>query len=507
MDASDEVTVDLVKNRYELEDRLFRGYGYAYSVVNNLTSPLQEIRSIFDNLPQESREDFAKIARRCGNIPGALEGYMQSLKYGKEHGFVAPRRQVGIGIAQSAELAQAGTYFDELARKAAAAGVDMQGNADLAKQAYGRLEKFMQTELYPVAPLADACGIEQYPDYAEYFVGARINPREIFEWGTAELLSIIAEQYKIAREVGIAGAGGAGGTGGADPYAAIEQAMHLFDTDKKLQIHGVAALQAWMAATSGEAIEFLADDYFFMPPVLKKLECMIAPTHDGGIYYTGPSDDFKRPGRMWWSVPPGVETFSTWKERTTVYHEGVPGHHTQVATATYNQNNLNEFRKDFWLSGYGEGWALYAERLMDEFGFLKTPHDKMGMLDGQRLRAARIVIDIGLHCGFEVPRELQGKFGTGVIDYNKGYQILDANYSANQGFKQFEMDRYAGWPGQAISYKVGQKRWFEIREAARRSGKFNAADGSFDLKKFHTVALNLGPMTLDLLEDAVLRQG
>ena len=119
------------------------------------------------------------------------------------------------------------------------------------------------------------------------------------------------------------------------------------------------------------------------------------------MYYTGPSEDLvTRPGRMWWSVPEGDTEFGTWRELSTVYHEGVPGHHLQIAQTVYRKEILNRWmRVAAWVSGHGEGWALYAERLMADLGFLDDPADYLGMLDGQSLRAARVVLDIGIHCG------------------------------------------------------------------------------------------------------------
>jgi uncharacterized protein (DUF885 family) len=126
---------------------------------------------------------------------------------------------------------------------------------------------------------------------------------------------------------------------------------------------------------------------------------------------------------MWWSVPKGVTEFSTWRELTTVYHEGVPGHHLQVAQTVYRKETLNRWRRlSAWTSGHGEGWALYAERLMDELGYFAEPGNRMGWLDGQSLRAARVVIDIGVHCGFPAPAEVGG----GEWDYDKAWTYLTA---------------------------------------------------------------------------------
>ena len=109
---------------------------------------------------------------------------------------------------------------------------------------------------------------------------------------------------------------------------------------------------------------------------------------------------------MWWAVPEGIDTFSTWKEVTTVYHEGVPGHHLQIAQNAYRSDLLNRWqRKLCFVSGHGEGWALYAERLMDDLGYLETRATRMGMLDAHAFRAIRVIIDIGMHLQLEIPAD------------------------------------------------------------------------------------------------------
>ncbi len=198
---------------------------------------------------------------------------------------------------------------------------------------------------------------------------------------------------------------------------------------------------------------------------------------------------------MWWSVPPGVESFGTWREKTTVYHEGVPGHHLQIAQATYRAGELNRWRSLIcWVSGHGEGWALYAERLMADLGFQDDPGDRMGMLDSQRLRAARVVLDIGVHLGKDFPD------GGGTWNADNALGVPQANVDMAD-FLRFELDRYLGWPGQAPSYKVGQRLWEQARdEAAARAGS------SFDLREFHRRALDLGSVGLDVLREALRAQ-
>jgi uncharacterized protein (DUF885 family) len=147
------------------------------------------------------------------------------------------------------------------------------------------------------------------------------------------------------------------------------------------------------------------------------------------------------------------------------------------------------------VSGHGEGWALYAERLMADLGFLEDPADLLGMLDSQQFRAARVVLDIGIHCEFEAPAEVGG----GAWTWDKAFDFLSAHVSSSLGVRRFELTRYLGWPGQAPAYKVGERMWLQLRDDVQ------ARDGeAFDLKAFHRGALDIGSVGLDVLRAAVL---
>jgi uncharacterized protein (DUF885 family) len=354
-----------------------------------------------------------------------------------------------------------------------------------ASDAYERLAGFLREELLPTASDVDAVGVERYRLHSRTFLGAVIDLEETYHWGQQELARITADMASTAERI--------------KPGATVQEAIEYLDAAGGHALHGTEELQRWMQQTSDEAIAALADVHFDIPEPIRRLECRIAPTTQGGIYYTGPSEDLvTRPGRMWWSVPKGVTEFSTWRERTTVYHEGVPGHHLQIAQTVYRRDILNRWRRTAsWISGHGEGWALYAERLMADLGYLDDPADYLGMLDGQSLRAARVVLDIGFHCGFEAPAEVGG----GQWTYDKAWAFLNAHANMAEGFLRFELDRYLGWPGQAPSYKVGERLWLQLREAAR------AQEGdAFDLKAFHRRALDIGSVGLDVMRAAVLGQ-
>ncbi|CAN7282453.1 DUF885 domain-containing protein [Arthrobacter sp. LjRoot14] len=487
VDEVDAVTLDAMRERLGLQLEIHAS-GWDAAELNNIESPAQNIRSIFDLMPTDTAEHWEHIAGRAHSVPGAIDGYIESLRSAKEQGKVSAARQVAIVIEQATKYAAGDGFFAKMAAgaktKNGPLSAELQAKLDdgaaAASAAYVKLADFLSAELLPVAPAKDAVGRDRYALASRAFLGATVDLDETYAWGVQELERLIAEQERVANEI--------------RPGASVAEAKDILNSDPARQLKGTDALKAWMQDLSDKAVADLAGVHFEIPDIMKTLECLIAPTDEGGIYYTGPSDDFSRPGRMWWSVPAGEDTFTTWAETTTVFHEGVPGHHLQIATAVYRRELLNKWRRNVcWTSGHGEGWALYAEKLMQELGYLKDPGDHMGMLDMQRMRAARVVFDIGVHLELEVPE----RWGSGTWTPDKGYGFLKENLAISEGQLNFEFARYLGWPGQAPSYKVGQRLWEQIRaELEARPG--------FDLKAFHTKALNIGSVGLDTLKRALL---
>ena len=456
--------------------------------LNVIASPAQEIREVFDLMPTDSRDDWERIATRLGDVPRAIDGYIATLRAGAAEGVVPAVRQVREVAAQAHRIAKPDGFFATFAEQAKAGDEELaeplrgelERAAAGAASAYGTLAAFLEGELQPVAGERDGVGRDVYALRSRHFLGAVIDLDETYEWGIEELARMVAEQESIAREI--------------LPGASVAEAISFLDGDPGRKLHGTDALKRWMQETSDRAVAELGATQFDIPAEIRTLECLIAPTQEGGIYYTGPSDDFTRPGRMWWSVPEGVTEFDTWRELTTVYHEGVPGHHLQIGQAVVNRGKLNTWRRQLaGTSGHAEGWALYAERLMEGLGYLDDPADRLGMLDGQRMRAARVVLDIGVHLGKQRPD------GNGPWTGEYAFEFLAQNVNMNEGFVRFEVNRYLGWPGQAPSYKVGQRIWEQLRdEVARREG------GSFDIREFHRRALDLGGVGLDTLRGALL---
>ncbi|KRF08661.1 hypothetical protein ASH00_02880 [Arthrobacter sp. Soil782] len=487
-DDVDGVTLDAMRERLGLELEFL---ATGITELNNIECPSQLIRNVFDLMPTETAADWEHIAERLANVSGALEGYIASLRKSRDEGHVAAARQVRAVAWQAREHANNNGFFTSLAAGAQGRQLDA-GTRDLlergaagAAAAYAGFANFLETELLPAAPGKDAVGREYYELCSRRFLGTAVDLDETYAWAVAELDRLIAEQVAVAGRI--------------KSGATIEEAKAILNSDPARQLKGSAALRDWMQATADQALSDLAGVHFDIPAPMNRLECMIAPTQEGVIYYSVPSDDFSRPGRMWWSIPPGEDEFTTWAETSTVYHEGVPGHHLQYGTATYQKELLNNWRRHAcWVSGHGEGWALYAERLMLELGYLADPGDHLGMLDMQRMRAARVVFDIGVHLELEVP----APWGSGTWTPEKGYEFLTRHLDISEGALEFEFTRYLGWPGQASSYKVGQRLWEEIRAVREQ------ADGAaFDLRAFHTEALNLGSVGLDTLRRALLPAG
>lgn len=489
-DGVDAVTRAALQERLGLElERAEQHLDVA--AVNNLASVLQS-RDVLDLMATETAADWEVLAERMAGFPRALSSWAESLREAATAGTVSARRQLRLGAEQARGYAADGGFFDTFAAEAVgddAQKAHVREAADQARTAYREIADVLE-ELLPQAPEADAVGREAYQLASRTYLGTEIDLDETYAWGVEELRAIIAEQEQVAARLNERY-----GTGGGSSVAAAKEALNA---DPARILHGSDALQAWMQQLSDTAIADLAGTHFDIPEPLHRLECRIARTGSGGIYYTGPSEDLTRPGRMWWDVPAGTEEFRTWAETTTVYHEGVPGHHLQVGTQTLQAGSLNRWRAMLcWVSGHGEGWALYAERLMEQLGYLDDDGDRLGMLDAQRLRAGRVVLDIGLHLGLPMPTGVPGSDG-GAWDERTAWDFMTENWGIEEAERRFELHRYLGWPGQAPSYKIGQRTWEQIRDRA------TAADSSPGaVRDFHRRALELGSLPLSVLEGAL----
>lgn len=454
--------------------------------LNVLASPPQDLREAFDLMPAATVRDWATIATRLARMPEAVAGYLAGLRYAAKRGHVSARRQVTKVADQSAKWGE--SFFTNFVAGApdtlpASVRADLDAGAAAASQAYADLATFLRTELLPKAPAKDAVGEDAYRLYSRRYLGAALDLREAYDWGWTEFLRLEAEMTEIANRI--------------KPGAGLAEAAEVLDADPRYQVQGVAEFRDWMQKLSDQALTDLRGVHFDIPDEIMRLDCKIAPPGgSAGAYYTHPSDDFSRPGAMWWALPPDKDSFTTWREVSVVYHEGVPGHHLQIATAQYQRERLNKFQRMLaWVPAYSEGWALYAERLMREFGYLTDDGNLFGMLNENLFRAARVIIDIGMHLELEIP--VGGGFHEGerwTPDLGLEFMLTRTITPREQVVD--EVDRYLGWPGQAPAYKLGERLWLSAREEAMaRKG------ADFDLRDFHMQALFLGQMGLDTLRE------
>ncbi len=464
--------------------------GDVTSELNVVASQVQDVRMIFDLMPVGGEEAQHNLAARMAAVPDAYAGLRRTYAAAARQGRVAAARQVAACARQCADWSAPGTgFYTGLAERTGATGAlraELDKAAAAASAATAELGQFLEAELLPLAPRRDAAGRDRYARASRYFLGAAIDLDEAYAWGWGEVTRLKAEMARVAGQI--------------TPGGTLADAVTALDADPSRRITGRANLRAWMQEFADGAITELNGTHFDIPAPALRIECMIAPTSSGGIYYTGPSEDWTRPGQMWWALADGVEEFCTWKEVTTIYHEGVPGHHLQISEAIFQKDRLNRWQRLMCgTSGHSEGWALYAERLMAELGYLDDPGNYLGMLDAQMLRAARVVVDLGVHLELRIPA------GTGwhegeTWDADLAWKFLRAHVQVDEDMLRFELDRYLGWPGQAPSYKLGERIWLQAREDARaRQG------ADFSLRDFHSQALALGSMGLDPLREALAR--
>ena len=485
----DRIAAKLVGERLGLMMR----HHEAGDLMRNLRvidSQIQSPRQSLDLLPHETREQWESIARRMSGIPQSLHGLRETLRLGISRGIVAARRQA-IACAEQCEslLGDAGpSYFHRLISTAPSESglvAALRSGADASVSAYQEMAHFLRDEYAPQATEQDAFGRERYQMFALDWVGTQLDLDETYQWGWDELHRIQDEMNRVAAAI--------------VPGGTVLEAVEFLESDPSRQVEGIENLLKFLQERTDSAISELSGKHFDIPPEIRRIECREAPPGtSAAMYYTRPSEDYSRPGRTWYPAM-GKTIFPLWTEVSTSYHEGVPGHHLQAGLTPLLKDHLTRYqRSSLFISGHGEGWALYAERLMHELGYLEKPDYVLGMLTMQAWRAVRVIVDIGLHLGLEIPHGESFNPGR-VWDFDLALEFLKQNTPHDESFALSELIRYCGLAGQAISYKVGEREWLAIRAAvqAKLGSKFN-------LKEFHDKALRLGPVTFDILREEML---
>ncbi|GHG11850.1 hypothetical protein GCM10017667_51310 [Streptomyces filamentosus] len=462
--------------------------------VSNMRSPVHSIRIVFTVMPTDTEDDWAAIAQRLRAVPAALEGYRASLALGLERKLFGGPRATATFVGQLTDWAGGGDgkgWFEQYAGSRPDT-LPEELRDELAEAAAGAsdalavLRDWMRDVYVPaVADAPDTVGRARYQRWSRYFNGTDLDLDQAYAYGWSEYHRLLGEMRTEADRI----------LPGSDPWAAL---AHL--DEHGTHIEGVDEVRAWLQQLMDEAIDALDGTHFELAERVRKVESHIAPAGGAAApYYTGPSEDFSRPGRTWLPVD-GQTRFPVYDLVSTWYHEGVPGHHLQIAQWVHVADSLSRYQATIGMvSANAEGWALYAERLMDELGFLPDAERRLGYLDAQMMRACRVIVDIGMHLGLEIPADSPFHPGERWTP-DLAQEFFQRHSSRPPAFVESELTRYLSMPGQAIGYKLGERAWLLGRERARE-----AYGDAFDAKRWHMAALSQGPLGLDDLVDEISR--
>ena len=493
---ADRLAADVMRERLELSLEEHDA-GERLRDLRVLGSAVQYVRMAFDLMPRDTEAHWETIAERMALVPQGLASLEAAFTEGVQQGIVAAQRQAE-GCAKQADVwggvdASTPPFFVTLVDEYAASGIDnaalrdaLERPADRATRAYAALGRYLVEEYLPHATEHDPVGRERYSLYARDFNGIELDLDETYAWGWEELGRIEHAMQTVAERI--------------IPGATVDEVIAHLESDPTRAIEGVDEFRRWNQDLLDTTVAALDGVHFDIPAPVQRVEAMIAPPGGAAaMYYTGPSEDFSRPGRTWYPTL-GKTRFPLWGEVSICYHEGVPGHHLQIAQVRYLAESLSRYQRTLaGTSGHAEGWALYAERLMGELGYLDDPAYELGMLRAQAMRAVRVVVDIGMHLELAIPADERYCPGeTWTPDLALPFVIERSKFPPD--FMASEVDRYLGWPGQAPSYKLGERIWLQARaDAQARLGS------AFDLKAFHRAALDLGSLGLDPFRAAMSR--
>ncbi len=488
----DRRAVRVLRERLDVALALFDA-GEHLRDVSNLSNPLNMVRMCFDLMPAGDDKDWSVVADRMEKVPASLGTYRQALAAGIAAGMPGSQRLALVAAGQAQDWAGtdgAPGYFTALAARADDVAPELSARLTTAAQAASaalvEISRYLREEYAPRASDVIGVGADRYALHARYWTGDEVDLDETYTWGWAELARLLGRMEQVAEQI--------------LPGRSLRDVVEHVKADPAYVLDSAEALREWLQTLMDTTVEQLDGVHFDIPPQIRRVEAVIAPPGGAAaMYYTPPSEDFTRPGRTWYPTQ-GRTSFPLWLEKAICYHEGVPGHHLEVGGAKARPSEMTRFQRLSFTSGYSEGWALYAERLMSELGYLDDPVFELGALATSAMRAARVVIDIGLHLGLRIPDHpgwhapwLQP--GAPMTPEN-ALEIAVNVAPFPREFMASEIDRYIGMPAQAISYKVGERVWLSARDEAK--ARHGAA---FDLKEFHSYALGLGSVGLAQLRD------
>ncbi len=434
-----------------------------------------------------SADDFRDYLSRMADIPRYFDENIENMREGGRTGFVLP----GIVIdgvlptlrSQIKANPEDSSFFDPFRTidakldPATAAALKAEARATITEKvfpAFQELIEFLENEY----AASDSIGASELPGGKAYYefqirrytTLSDIDADAIHQTGLDEVQRIRREMDAIIEEVGFDGD--------------FEAFTTFLRTDPRFYAEtpeGLLKEAAWIA----KRIDYELPGFFGklprQPYGIVPVPDEIAPNYTTGAYYGAPLGGDH--GGAYWLNTYALDQRPLYELPSLTLHEAVPGHHLQGALALEMQD-VPEFRRDLYFSAFGEGWALYTERLGIEMGIYRTPYEHFGRLSYEMWRACRLVIDTGIHA----------KGWT----RDQAIRFMTENTGLSAGNIRAEIDRYISWPGQALAYKLGELKIRELREVAEAT-----LGDQFDIREFHDVILGNGALPLAMLETVV----
>lgn len=429
--------------------------------------------------PVETEKERADALKRFRGLPEYVDREIENLRLGLDQGYTAPQNNVRAVVRQMDALLAAPVASSPFMQMAQSGPEDFRSALQSLVQeqirpAFARYRDFLQEEYLPRA--RREIGVSANPD-GEACYRASVRYWATFDIGADEIHATGLRQMDVIEtEMRVIGERSFGVSEPAELMNRVRQPPHLFSSRDEIVSYVEAAVERSRTAVA---------DWFGIVP---KARVVVEPYPEWqersapGAEYQSPSDDGTRPGIY------RVNTYEPTKRsragiESTAFHEAYPGHHLQIAIAK-ERMNLHPVQRYFGPSGFSEGWALYAERLSDEMGIFSSDVDRVGLLSNEALRAARLVVDSGMHA--------LGWTRDQAVSY------LETHTAESRASVEAEIDRYIAVPGQATSYMLGNLEIRNLRHLAEER-----LGGRFEIKEFHDRILQDGGMPLSVLRDRI----
>jgi uncharacterized protein (DUF885 family) len=477
-------TLSIRSFKEDLEDARFKRWQIPVTQIYGIHIDAPQLVSL---LSFQTVKDYDDYVARLKALPRLMDQTVVQMRKGMADGLMPPKFLLEKVVTQAqgiadkkgeespfaAPLSKIPASFPD-AEKARVREAVLGAIRGSVTPAYVKFASFVKEEYAPRGRKEPGMwslpqGAERYANVVERQTTTELTPGEIHQIGVEQVALIEKDMMAVAKRLGF------------KDWKALAAAI---EKDPKRRFHS----REEILAAYRKFIDRMKPQLPKLFGRLPKADLIVMQVEEfrekeaSGAQYNQPAQDGSRPGHVMinTSDPESRKTIST---ESTAYHEGVPGHHLQIAIAQ-ELEGLPPQRQQAFYTAFAEGWALYSERLGKEIGFYEDPYSDFGRLQDEMLRAIRLVVDTGFHSKKWTRQQ--------VVDYFHAHSAID------EVDVQSETDRYISIPGQALAYKVGQLKILELRERAKKT-----LGAKFDVRKFHDTVLDAGALPLDVLEARV----